>query len=99
MPILPQKAEIFRALRYADRAFIIPNPWDIGTARMLAGMGFQALVTTSAGYAYTLGVPDSGVSRDKMLAHVAELAAATDLPVSADMESGYADTSDDVAET
>ena len=94
-----QKAEAFCALHHTDRAFIIPNPWDIGTARLLAGMGFQALATTSAGYAYTLGVPDYQVSRDKMLAHVAELAAATDLPVSADMEAGYADTLEGVAET
>lgn len=99
MPSPIQKAETFHALHHTDRAFIIPNPWDIGTARLLAGMGFQALATTSAGYAYTLGVPDYQVNRDTMLAHVAELAAATDLPVSADMEAGYADTLDGVAET
>ncbi|WP_323016883.1 isocitrate lyase/phosphoenolpyruvate mutase family protein [Castellaniella sp.] len=99
MPTLSQKAQAFHALHHTDRAFIIPNPWDIGTARLLAGMGFQALATTSAGYAYTLGVSDYHVTRDQMLAHVAELAAATDLPVSADMEAGYADTLDGVAET
>jgi 2-methylisocitrate lyase-like PEP mutase family enzyme len=99
MSTLAQKAKSFRALHHADRAFIIPNPWDIGTARLLAGMGFQALATTSAGYAYTQGLADYQVNRDRMLAHVAELAAATDLPVSADMESGYANTLDGIAET
>ncbi|MGB6242806.1 MAG: isocitrate lyase/phosphoenolpyruvate mutase family protein [Castellaniella sp.] len=99
MPTLSQKAQAFGALHHTDRAFIIPNPWDVGTARLLAGMGFQALATTSAGYAYTLGVSDYHVTRDQMLTHVAELVAATDLPVSADMEAGYADTLDGVAET
>ncbi|WP_368648311.1 isocitrate lyase/phosphoenolpyruvate mutase family protein [Castellaniella ginsengisoli] len=94
-----QKSEAFRALHHAPRAFIIPNPWDIGTAKLLAGMGFQALATTSAGYAYTRGLSDYQVGRDQMLAHIKELAAATDLPVSADMESGYADTLDGIAET
>lgn len=99
MPTLPQKAHLFHALHQAPRAFIIPNPWDIGTAKLLAGMGFQALATTSAGYAYTRGLSDYQVSRDQMLAHVKELAAATDLPVSADMESGYANTLEGIAET
>ncbi|MGB5806424.1 isocitrate lyase/PEP mutase family protein, partial [Castellaniella sp.] len=94
-----QKAQSFRALHHAPRAFIIPNSWDVGTAKLLAGMGFQALATTSAGYAYTQGLSDYQVSRDQMLAHVKELAAATDLPISADMEAGYADTLEGVAET
>lgn len=99
MPTLSQKSRLFHTLHHAPRAFIIPNPWDIGTAKLLAGMGFQALATTSAGYAYTRGLPDYQVGRDQMLAHVAELAAATDLPVSADMENGYADTLEGIAET
>jgi len=94
-----QKARSFQSLHHAPRAFIIPNPWDIGTAKLLAGMDFQALATTSAGYAYTRGLSDYQVTRDQMLAHVKELAAATDLPISADMESGYADTLEGVAET
>jgi 2-methylisocitrate lyase-like PEP mutase family enzyme len=99
MPTLPQKAHLFHSLHHAPRAFIIPNPWDIGTAKLLVGMGFQALATTSAGYAYTRGLSDYQVDRDQMLAHVKELAEATDLPVSADMESGYADTLEGIAET
>ena len=94
-----QKPHLFHSLHHAPRAFIIPNPWDIGTAKLLAGMGFQALATTSAGYAYTRGLSDYQVTRDQMLAHVKELAAATDLPISADMESGYADTLEGIAET
>ncbi|MER1968777.1 isocitrate lyase/phosphoenolpyruvate mutase family protein [Castellaniella sp. GW247-6E4] len=93
------KARAFRALHERDQAFVIPNPWDVGTARLLADMGFEALATTSAGYAYTLGVPDMRVGRDRMLAHVAELVRATDLPVSADLENGFADTPEGVAQT
>lgn len=94
-----EKARAFRALHERDQAFVIPNPWDVGTARLLADMGFEALATTSAGYAYTLGVPDMRVGRDRMLAHVAELVRATDLPVSADLENGFADTPEGVAQT
>jgi 2-methylisocitrate lyase-like PEP mutase family enzyme len=88
-----QKAEAFVALHARPKAFIIPNPWDAGTARLLAALGFEALATTSA------GVPDNGVGRDRMLAHVAEIVAATDLPVSADLENGFADEPEAVAET
>jgi 2-methylisocitrate lyase-like PEP mutase family enzyme len=94
-----QKAEAFRALHRGDRAFIIPNPWDVGTARLLESMKFEALATTSAGYAYTLGKPDGAVDRDAMLAHAAIMADATGLPVSADLENGYADAPEAVAET
>lgn len=94
-----EKAAAFCALHERDRAFIIPNPWDVGTARMLAELGFEALATTSAGFAHSLGKPDGAVDRDTMLVHVAALAAATDLPVSADLENGYADDPADVAET
>ena len=86
-----QKVEAFRALHARPQAFIIPNPWDVGTARMLAKIGFEALATTSAGYAFSAGVQDNRVGRDRMLAHVAEIVAATDLPVNADLENGFGD--------
>ncbi len=92
-----EQGRAFRALHGA--AFIIPNPWDAGTARLLAHLGFQALATTSAGFAFSKGVPDSAVGREEMLAHVAEIAAATALPVSADLENGYGDAPSIVAET
>lgn len=94
-----QKAEAFRELHARPKAFIIPNPWDVGTARMLAKLGFEALATTSAGYAFSAGVQDNRVGRDRMLAHVAEIVAATDLPVSADLENGFGDDPKSVAET
>ena len=94
-----QKAEEFRALHAREGAFVIPNPWDVGTARILAKLGFEALATTSAGYAFSAGVPDNHVGRERMLAHVAEIAAATDLPVSADLENGFGDDLKTVAET
>jgi 2-methylisocitrate lyase-like PEP mutase family enzyme len=93
------KGEIFRALHRQDGAFIIPNPWDIGTARILASMGFQALATTSAGMAFALGVPDGRVPREKTLAHCRAIVLATDLPVSADLEKGFGDTPESAAET
>jgi 2-methylisocitrate lyase-like PEP mutase family enzyme len=94
-----EKGKAFRALHERDSAFIIPNPWDIGTARLLAGLGFEALATTSAGYAFSIGQRDNTVSRDQMLAHVEAIAAATDLPVSADLENGFGDDPETVAET
>ncbi len=94
-----QKIEAFRALHARPQAFIIPNPWDVGTARMLAKIGFEALATTSAGYAFSAGVQDNRVGRDRMLAHVAEIVAATDLPVNADLENGFGDDPKTVAET
>jgi 2-methylisocitrate lyase-like PEP mutase family enzyme len=93
------KAHRFRALHTRAGAFIIPNPWDIGSARILAHLGFEALATTSAGFAFSLGKPDTSVDRDTMMQHVSALAAATDLPVSGDLENGYADAPDSVAET
>jgi 2-methylisocitrate lyase-like PEP mutase family enzyme len=83
-----EKGEAFRALHEGD-AFVIPNPWDAGSARVLAGLGFQALATTSSGFAFTLGRPDGHVSLDEVAAHIAVLDAATALPVSADLENGY----------
>lgn len=94
-----EKAEAFRALHARPQAFIIPNPWDVGTARMLAKLGFEALATTSAGYAFSAGLLDNHVGRERMLAHVTEIAAATDLPVSADLENGFGDDLKTVAET
>ena len=93
------KGLAFAALHARDAAFIIPNPWDIGTARLLATMGFEALATTSAGYAFSVGRPDNTISRDDTIAHAAAIAAATDLPVSADLENGFGDDPRSVAET
>jgi 2-methylisocitrate lyase-like PEP mutase family enzyme len=94
-----EKGNDFRALHQRDRAFIIPNPWDIGTARLLQSLGFEALATTSAGFAFSIGKADGAVDRETMLAHAAALVAATDLPVSADLENGYSDKPVQVAET
>jgi len=94
-----EKAETFRALHHRDHAFIIPNPWDVGTARLLETLGFEALATTSAGFAFSIGTPDGAVGREQMLAHAAQIAAATDLPVSADLENCYADDPGGAADT
>jgi 2-methylisocitrate lyase-like PEP mutase family enzyme len=94
-----EKGRAFRALHERDQAFIIPNPWDVGTARLLQSLGFEALATTSAGFAFSIGKPDGAVDRETMLAHAADITAATDLPVSADLENGYADDPVHVAET
>jgi 2-methylisocitrate lyase-like PEP mutase family enzyme len=94
-----EKGKIFRALHERDRAFIIPNPWDIGTARLLQSLAFEALATTSAGFAFSIGKPDGAVDRETMLAHAADLVEATDLPVSADLENGYGDDPVYVAKT
>ena len=94
-----EKGRAFRALHERSGAFIIPNPWDAGTARLLAELGFEALATTSAGYAFSAGRQDNTVQRDETLAHVAAIAAATDLPVSADLENGFGDSPESVAET
>jgi 2-methylisocitrate lyase-like PEP mutase family enzyme len=94
-----ERAQAFRALHERADAFLIPNPWDIGTARLLALLGFEALATTSAGYAFSLGVPDGNVGRDAMLTHLATIVSATELPVSADLENGFGDDPVTVAET
>jgi 2-methylisocitrate lyase-like PEP mutase family enzyme len=88
-----EKAAAFRALHERPGAFVIPNPWDAGTARLLASLGFEALATTSLGLANVLGRPDGAgvVSRDEVLANCRAISGATDLPVSADLENGYAD--------
>jgi len=94
-----EKGKIFRALHERNGAFIIPNPWDVGTARLLAYLGFEALATTSAGYAFSVGQRDNTIDRDQMMRHVAEIVSATDLPVSADLENGFGDSPETVAET
>ncbi len=93
------KAKAFRVLHQRAGAFIIPNPWDIGSARILAHLGFEALASTSAGFAFSVGQTDNTIGRDRMLVHVAELVAATELPVSADLENGFADDPAGVATT
>ena len=94
-----EKALAFRALHQRDGPFIIPNPWDPGTARLLAGLGFEALATTSAGYAFSRGQRDNAVGRERMMEHLAEMAAATELPLSGDLENGFGDSPEAVAET
>src|ERR1700733_14323566 len=94
-----EKALSFHALHQRAGAFIIPNPWDIGTARLLAHLGFEALATTSAGFAASVGQQDYTISRDQMMAHVTAIAAATSLPVSADLQNGFGDAPELVAET
>ena len=93
MATYAEKSAAFRALHERPGAFVIPNPWDAGTARLLAGIGFEALATTSLGLANTLGRADGtgAVSRDEVLANCRAIASATDLPVNADLENGYAD--------
>ncbi len=93
-----QKADAFAAL-HASGCFVIPNPWDRGSARMLAALGYQALTTTSAGYARSLGVSDYNAGRDHVLTHIRDLAPATDLPLAADLENGFGDRPEDCAET
>jgi len=89
-------AEKFRELHEAG-CFVLPNPWDIGTAIYLERLRFEALATTSAGFAFSRGKPDGGVPRDQMLAHIREIVKATSLPVNADFHAGYADEPEDVA--
>ncbi|HET6600115.1 MAG TPA: isocitrate lyase/phosphoenolpyruvate mutase family protein [Burkholderiaceae bacterium] len=93
------KAEALRALHHAAEAFIIPNPWDVGSARLLERLGFKALASTSAGFAFARGRPDNAVPREQVMEHLAELAAATDLPVSADLENGFGDAPAEAAQT
>ena len=93
------KAERFRKLHEGPRAFVIPNPWDGGSARLLAGLGFEALATSSGAAAGVLGRRDGQISRDEALAQVRIIVAATDLPVSADLEKGFGDSPGMVAET
>jgi 2-methylisocitrate lyase-like PEP mutase family enzyme len=94
-----EKGRAFRQLHDRSDAFIIPNPWDVGSARILEHMGFEALATTSMGYAFSLGKLDTTIDRDAMLAHIATIANGTSLPVNADLENGYGDDPGTVADT
>src|ERR671931_1994488 len=90
------KAEVFQALHQGG-PFVIPNPWDAGSARVLAGLGFQALATTSSGFAFTLGRRDGGATLDEVVTHVRALAGATNVPLSVDLENGYGHRQEDAA--
>jgi len=92
-------AERFLALHRPDPPLLIPNPWDAGSARLLASLGFEALATTSSGFAATLGRRDYGVTREEAIGHAAQIVAAVDVPVSADLENGFGDDPAEVAET
>src|SRR6266581_2555233 len=94
-----EKAARFLALHHGERPLLLANAWDVGSAKLLTSLGFEALATTSSGYAASLGRRDYGVSRGEALAHCAALVAATELPVSADLENGFADDPAGVAET
>ncbi|MFI7240961.1 isocitrate lyase/PEP mutase family protein [Streptomyces qinglanensis] len=94
-----RRAVTFQALHEGPDPFVVPNPWDAGTARILSGLGFAALATTGAGLAHARGLPDSRVTRDVLLDNAGAVVEATPLPVTADLESGFGETPDDVAET
>lgn len=95
------KFDIFRSLHHRSEAFVIPNPWDAGSARLLASLGFEALAMTSAGYAFSVGKRDSfaGLSRDELIANAAQIVSSCDLPVSADLEDGFGHAPETCAET
>src|SRR5205807_8212608 len=98
-PAQAERAAAFLQLHHGDRPLLIPNPWDRGSAKLLASLGFKALATTSGGFAASLGRLDGHVTRDEALGHAALIAAATDLPVSADLENCFADDPAGVADT
>jgi 2-methylisocitrate lyase-like PEP mutase family enzyme len=95
-PTVAERRTVFRTL-HSEGCFAIPNPWDIGSARYLQRLGFKAIATTSAGFAFSRGLADGKVGRDAMLTHIRELVEATNLPVNADFENGYADDPNDLA--
>ena len=97
MPTIEEKRREFRRL-HESGCFALPNPWDIGTAKYLQHLGFEAIATTSAGFAFSRGLSDGSVSRNDMIAHIKELVEAIDLPVNADFENGYADDPNSCAE-
>ncbi|MBL8288129.1 MAG: isocitrate lyase/phosphoenolpyruvate mutase family protein [Rubrivivax sp.] len=97
-PTVADKRRAFHRLHEAG-CFLIPNPWDVGSARWLQGLGFQALATTSSGFAWSRARPDNGITREMALAHLAEMVAATDVPINADFESGFAADAAGVAES
>ena len=94
-----KKAERFRALHERSGSFVIPNPWDVGSARILESMKFEALATTSSGFAHSQGVKDGSVSREQVITHCQSIVNSTQLPVSADLENGYGHQPEDVAQT
>ncbi len=98
-PTQREKTERFRALHRGDRPFVLANPFDAGSARVLEGMGFRALATTSGGFAGTLGLRDGSTTRDEALAHARAIAGAVDLPVSGDLENGFGHEPREAAET
>ncbi|MDX2203392.1 MAG: isocitrate lyase/phosphoenolpyruvate mutase family protein [Hyphomicrobiaceae bacterium] len=98
MTTTADKRARFRKLHEAG-CFVMPNPWDIGGAQYLQSLGFKAVATTSAGFAWSRGLGDGGITRDMALAHIAELSAAADVPVNADFEGGFADAPEGVAES
>jgi len=101
MPTAADRRSTFKALHEKGRAFLMPNPFDIGTARILDGLRFDAMATSSAGYAWTRGVKDAEglITRDDALSHAAEIISVTSLPVNGDLENGFGDSPDDVVET
>jgi len=101
MPTQFERAKTFAALHQRDALFVLPNPWDVGSAKMLAGLGFEALATTSAGYAFSQGKLDriGAMHRDEVLSHAKDIVEATRLPVSADLENGYGDSPEAVQQT
>src|SRR4029078_239698 len=100
MPSIAEKRRAFRRL-HESGTFVIPNPWDVGSARYLQHLGFKALATTSAGFAFSQGLPDSNlfIPRARSLAHIAEIAGSVDVPVNADFSSGYGQQPSDVADS
>jgi len=94
-----EKSQRFVQLHVGPRCFLIPNPWDAGSARLLEHQGFEALATTSAGFAFSRGKPDMGVTREEKMLHLEELCAATSLPVSADLQNGFGDAPKEAALT
>jgi 2-methylisocitrate lyase-like PEP mutase family enzyme len=98
MPTIAERRSTFRAM-HESSCFLLPNPWDVGSARYLQRLGFKALATTSAGFAFSQGRPDNAVPRDMMLAHIRAIVEATDVPVNADFEGGYAHDPEGVAES
>ena len=97
MPTQSEKAAAFRALHERNEPFVIPNPWDAGSAKLLASLGFEALATSSGAAAGTLGRRDGQITFEEAIAHIRAIVEATDLPVSADLEKGFGDSPDDVA--
>lgn len=98
-PTQAQKAKTFRDLHEAKECFIAPNPWDAGSTKILTDLGFKALASTGAGFAFSRGLPDNGISRDMLFEHLREICSATHVPVTADLENGFGDSPESVAET